>query len=1083
MTELPAKRVDSLRRAALAGRSAEVIDHLRNLPEADRKALRRALVPELQAAISEIIEKPLGLLPGAELVQLPGALAGISAVLFQQFLPAKPEAVEERQARLTACRMAVVGLGNKSEVERALFSARMPHPWHDAQKPPAERFFYRAGLLLMDRPEPWRGAVLLRLCRPDQSWQVYATGRLDLGLHLLRSGALDEEDLLAAVARMARMANFHTLDWHDPLVLRLVWVALEARDEPTVAGAYPTGFTPSLLKAVGDGRIDRQRLINLALRRAAEASRPVETNWWVRLVEELAPTDAEHTVHREAALDLLGAPAARAVGLGVLAARRLLAAGAVAPDDLAPLLAAPLTSDTATAARGAVALLRRCAELAPAARVDALKTALAGLAHPKAAVPDAVLAWLESGDPWQGEPEVVFAARELLPTLPPAVAARLARLLPDEGLAPPAAEQRANAAGALPVAVRREVEERLQRERDPGMRAWLQACRAALDGGGPLPDLPGDEAPRWREAPPLALPETPEETARLMLKAGLGTEGEAALEPILFGIRLPLGEADPARLRRLLDPLLRAPAAPEAAMAFTLPGRLHPGLLRRLAAIWLGGEPAAGPAPQPFPLHLELRLVAAAAALARGERAGPLCTPTSSLGWLDTAGFAARVVERQRILPEERFELSAALYRLAPGLAERQAAWERIAPALERFDRPVRLALAAALAPDGEGDAAAERLADWVVETAPAPHPVSRAARRAVDFLGSLLADHAAPTGLPAPPAPVPSGDYTGLRLLTAAVRCRGGLGPSDLLRRVVEGRAGEAFPLLAGPGEGPPDLRRFLAHPEPVTPVLAATLRGGQPYANPWRYLFNVLEAPDRLFPELAPYLYPLSVTVLPEIVFDFPLGAPRVVEAALAQEYDRYSRYAIVPPLQLAQRVDVGLRGQLPAILRAAALDDRSVQEAAAQLVVIGLRDGRLRCADLLGAFPPALVNRGCRPRALVGILQQVANEGGAVREATSACLERAVASGLEALTGGERVVILEALLGWRAAAGRGIEDPEAAAALAELAKKGKSTRTGALARQLLELQPSVANLQPSQSLCAAHDVHAMLDRARPA
>jgi hypothetical protein len=1081
------RKADPLRRAAMAGRVEEVIRHLQGLAEGERKALRRALLPELQAAITALIEQPLALLPGAHLWQAPEGLPEIANLLRQRILPGRPEPGEDRPGRLAACRLAVVGLGSRTEVERALFSARIPPLWMDAQKPAEERFIYRAGLLILARPEPWRRTVLERLCAPNERWQIFATGSLDLGLHLLQTGVLSEDELLATVARTARMAGFYGLDWHDPLVLRLVWEALAARDEPSLASVGPGGFTKSLMEAVQDGRIERRPLMELALRRAAEATRSFETNWWVRLVEDVAPTRDEFLEHQEAALDLLGAPTARAVSLGVTAARELLAAGAVDPGELVPLLAAPLTCETAAAARGAVALLRRCATLAPAARVDALKTALGGLAHPKAAVHDAVLAWLEGGERWQEEPEIVFAARELLLRLPPAPAARLQRLLPDEAEpAPPAAP--ANQTDSLPAAVRRDLEGRLRHEPDPAVRAWLNACRAALDGRGPLPEPRAAGEPRWREAPPLALPQTPEETARLMLKASLGTLDEAGLEQILFGIRVPLAEGDSPRLRRLLDPMLRPAAEGVVPAWYGVPGRLDLNVLRRLAAAWLCSPGIVPPGePVPCPLHIELRLAAAEAALARGEHAPPLCTPTNSLGWLAPTQFGDRVASRRRILPEEQFELSAALYRLAPGPEERQAAWEQISPVLQRFEPPVRLALAAALAPTGEADAAGARLAEWVVATVKAAPAVARTARRAVDFLSRLLAGQEATlAAMPALPERVPPGNYTSLRLLTAVMRCRHGLSPSVLVEQVLGAGAGEVFPFLAAPTGEEPDVSRFLAHPEPVTRAFAARLRGQRAAANPWGYLFHALDPLDRLFPELAPYFFPLQISVLAEVAFDFPLGAPRIVQAALAHDYDRYGRHWVVPALQLALRPDVQLRDPLPALLRIAALDDRSIQDAVAGVIVTGLRDGRLRCADLLAAFPPALADPEQRPRALVGILQGVANEGGAFREAAAACLERAVASGIDSLTGGERVILLEALLAWRSAAGRAVEDPEAMASLERLANKGKSTRTAALARQLVELAPDGPELASGALTCAAHDVRAMLEQpaaGRPA
>src|SRR6185369_10223993 len=126
--------------------------------------------------------------------------------------------------------------------------------------------------------------------------------------------------------------------------------------------------------------------------------------------------------------------------------------------------------------------------------------------------------------------------------------------------APEPSPQSASAPSAA-EAVRRSADERLATECDPDRRAWLTACRACLEDGGPVPDpLPAVE-PRWRESPPLSLPQTPEQTARLMLKASLQAADPATLEQILAGIRRPLSAADRPRMRRLLDPLFQPSAA------------------------------------------------------------------------------------------------------------------------------------------------------------------------------------------------------------------------------------------------------------------------------------------------------------------------------------------------------------------------------------------------------------------------------------------------------------------------------------------------------------------------------------------
>jgi len=121
-------------------------------------------------------------------------------------------------------------------------------------------------------------------------------------------------------------------------------------------------------------------------------------------------------------------------------------------------------------------------------------------------------------------------------------------------------------------------------------------------------------------------------------------------------------------------------------------------------------------------------------------------------------------------------------------------------------------------------------------------------------------------------------------------------------------------------------------------------------------------------------------------------------------------------------------------------------------------------------------ALTLQEAKPRALVEVLNLLAERSPALAEIAAACLERAIALGLEGVGGAERVALLEALLARRSAAGQGVQHATVRRALEGLGDGRKKTRTADLARQLLLLQPA-AGAPSSEALLRAHEVRVAL------
>src|SRR5262245_35490590 len=114
MSESIEQRAELIRRAATAGSGEQVLVLLRDRSEADRKALRNAALPEIQATLDAMLT-PLAQTLGVPLPPGMEGLLGGMQVLVHGFDPRKQEPLEDRQRRLAACRLAVVGLGTRRD--------------------------------------------------------------------------------------------------------------------------------------------------------------------------------------------------------------------------------------------------------------------------------------------------------------------------------------------------------------------------------------------------------------------------------------------------------------------------------------------------------------------------------------------------------------------------------------------------------------------------------------------------------------------------------------------------------------------------------------------------------------------------------------------------------------------------------------------------------------------------------------------------------------------------------------------------------------------------------------------------------
>lgn len=1057
-------------RSALHSADVEAVARLLGpLAPEERAALRKAGLPFIQEglrACRERIEAAWRFEPGKSLVIGDKFLAGL----------------KQPQAGLQAYRLAVVGLGLKKDVEAALFSARHRNLAWDWNAPTQRRLSYQAGLLLIQRAEPWRDDVLCRLLEPDPAPAAWDDSCFDLGLRLLREGAGPQERILAATARQAQRLAFFLhapegrFPWAEELGQRLLWAALEAGDDALMARSdYDGRLTARLAEEAQRGRLARGDLISLALRRLAESTRAQGANWWGRLVEKLDPTGAEWAERAEEALDLIGAPNSRALGVGLGAVGGLLSAGVVTPEQAIPLLAIAVTAPGVVSAKASVSLLRRCAR-EEGARLEALRAALGALQHPKPAVQDAVLGWLEREPWWRDEPEARNAVIEAGFAAPPAAGVRLEALLPAEAAGPAAVAPR-DPALETPDSVAAAFRERLAVETGPERRAWLEAGLASLAANGPLPDPFPALSERWRWDDPFRIPADAEETAREMLRVTVGPLDGRAWEALLASVRLPIPPGQRDTVRWTLDPLwkLRDAFAKLPSMPYA-PVHRDVLLVLELAEAWVDGG-SAGIAGAGGTLALlavapprrMLQHRAALAAIRRRDRTPPLGLPTHRAGWLDPGVLADRLLARADLPEEERFELGAALYRLAPDPEARAAAWARLAPVSKRWGEPACLMLAAALAPGPEADSAARHLVRWFGRRAGGANPFGAALQQALGAARRLVSPGPDLSRLLRSP-------FLELALISAAMRCRHGLAAIPLLEEAAR-HLPEFEPFLRRAAGGPSVLSR--PWPCDARHVVECRERRFRHFAagNTWEGLSSLL-------PELAGYSYAVfSAEEIESAGFAFPGSAALLAASALVPPREPTWAPELSAPLALLRRPDVPLRPMVQALTLHVPKQAEGVG-AVVETLLAGLGDGRVRCADVVEAFGVSLARTDARPRQQVQALRALAATGPAHREVAARAVEHATIRGTGGLHPGDRVVLLEALLEWRSEGGRAVTGL-ARACLDALAAEKKTGRLGSLTRQLLNLQERQA-APDGDLLLRSHDFRALLasaDRAEPA
>jgi hypothetical protein len=235
-------------------------------------------------------------------------------------------------------------------------------------------------------------------------------------------------------------------------------------------------------------------------------------------------------------------------------------------------------------------------------------------------------------------------------------------------------------------------------------------------------------------------------------------------------------------------------------------------------------------------------------------------------------------------------------------------------------------------------------------------------------------------------------------------------------------------------------------------------------------------------IFPELAS-LHPWpSSGIAADSAFAFPAGIGALLPGFLKRRDQIWDPNTFVEVLNQARRPDVPLRPLLPCLRTLANDEKREIREATLALLQAGHHDGRLFSDEVAAFLAGAVARKDARPRALMPTLSTAAALDDDFRDAASIAVESLIGASVHGeggLAPGERVALLESLHAWRAAAGRGIENPAARSALEALAEAKSKTRTRELAKLLLRL--STPSDRPSLSVSLiARDVSMALGLA---
>jgi hypothetical protein len=149
----------------------------------------------------------------------------------------------------------------------------------------------------------------------------------------------------------------------------------------------------ALTRLVGEGRLDRQRLLDASLDALVRDFRATTVGWYAKLHEELEPTRAERVARLDRYLALVASPTPVIAKEGLAALREI--EDALRPDAFARVAPTPFTQRQKNLSTETLSMLARLCKLHPDSRAVLLEAAAHALGHERADVQERALKLLE----------------------------------------------------------------------------------------------------------------------------------------------------------------------------------------------------------------------------------------------------------------------------------------------------------------------------------------------------------------------------------------------------------------------------------------------------------------------------------------------------------------------------------------------------------------------------------------------------------------------------------------------------------------------------------------------------------------
>jgi hypothetical protein len=623
----------------------------------------------------------------------------------------KPSFLVTLYRRLQAFQIAI---GNQKAVGAALKA--QPHKqWGSRSfRLPDQKFKWSAwlsGRMLLNRPEDWKKSLFLDWCEniEKQYGLFYAHGFILVIEAALKENPDWQADLEPYFGKAMVLDGFGFEDWHLHFDGNMVLTGLNTE----VTGSSPVRRGQQFIRSFANAGKDvlnyvllmpqatrpaREELLPFALDSLSAGTNDDVAKLWADFLVKLSPTREEVAEHASAFLNLTGATTLTAINLGLEFCEKSWEAKTLAPDELINALVIPLTQRNQTIGLRAWKLAATIAASTPEHFDKVVQVSFDCLTSPHRKLRETTAKWLaKHAKSFSGQARDML--KTLFPLLGPAEQSALGSIVQIEDSVTQMSGQVDDFAHR--VATFTDHIENLparQRARLHVVQQWLET--GVVSKLEPMP--PTFEASLVRDVIPF---QSPEEIATAFIEALGRPLTQIDLELLLDGIRrFPQGGRE-VSIRKTMDPLHQLYAGfyekgkhPKHILSVDRP-ELYPSAAEasELAELWLreGGQEIL----YSFKKSLRWRLCVRQVAffMKNGEIAPVVSLPTNRCGWIHPENFTDRILESRSLDSIDPDDLALALYRLAPDLEARTAAWLKLENKLDESPQSDAIRIAIAL--------------------------------------------------------------------------------------------------------------------------------------------------------------------------------------------------------------------------------------------------------------------------------------------------------------------------------------------------------------------------------------------------